>query len=174
MGTLYMMQNYPAGTAGPSPGQTTSATLFTQLQVQTGASATYVMRVVEWGVSFNASAVGVPFQCDLVDTISINASVTGFAAADVSVLNPDTPAQSGTTSGAPFILSGTASGYLSTGEGTITSIRSFDCQMVEPIGGYYKQFPLGREPLITPGHFLRVRVHGDGTTKCIAYVIVEV
>jgi hypothetical protein len=173
MGTLYMMQNYPAGTAGPSPGQTTSATLFTQLQVQPSTSGMPI-RVVEWGVSFNASAVGVPFQCDLVDTISIAATVTAFAAADVSVVNPDTPNQSGTTAGIPFILSTTASGYLSSAEGTITSIRSFDCQFVEPIGGYYKQFPLGHEPLITLGHILRVRVHGDGTTKCIAYVIVEV
>jgi hypothetical protein len=174
MGTLYQLtnENQAGQIAGPSTGVTTSATLFTLLQVQATAGA--VMRVVEWGVSFNASALAAGFSCDLMDSGTVAATVTAFAAVDVTVLNPDTPAQSGTTTGVPFILSTTASGYTSTAEGTITAPREFDVQIIEPIGGYYKQFPLGREPLITPGHNLRVRVHGDGTTRCTAYVIVEV
>jgi hypothetical protein len=175
MGTLYMAQNCVATTAGPGDtavGQISSASLFTQVQLQT--SIPFVMRVVEWGVSFGASALLPPFVCDLIDSFAVAATVTSYAVADVSVVNPDGPAQAGTTTGVPFVLSTTASGFLSGSEATPTSIRTFDSQMIEPIGGYYKQFPLGREPLITPGHNLRLRVRGDGATKCVAYVVVEV
>ncbi len=175
MGTLYLLtnENQAAQIAGPSTGVVTSATLFTLLQVQ--ASSGFVMRVVEWGVSFNGAALAAGFPCDLMDSGTVGATVTAFAAVDINFpYNPDTPAQSGTTSGVPFILSTTTSGFTSSAEGTITAPRIFDPQTVEPIGGYFKQFPLGREPLITPGHNLRVRVKGDGTTKCVAYVVVEV
>jgi hypothetical protein len=175
MGTIYKLENTAAPTGGPNQGAATSLTLFTMLQVQASAAgAGYPMRVVEWGVSFNDSALAVPFACDLVDSGTVAATVTAFAAADVTVVTPDTPAQSGTTSGSPFVLSTTASGFTSTAEGTITTVRSFDSQQVQPVGGYFKQFPPERTPLVTPGHNLRVRVHGDGTTKVVAYVVVEV
>ena len=172
MGTLYMLtnENQAAQIAGPSTGVVTSASLFTLLQVQ--GAAQVVMRVVEWGVSFNGGALVAGFPCDLMDSGAVGATVTAFAAADVQPYNPDTPAQSGTTQ--PFVLGTTTSGFTSTAEGTITAPRIFDPQTVEPVGGYFKQFPLGREPLITPGHNLRVRVHGDGATRCVAYVVVEV
>jgi hypothetical protein len=172
MGTLYQLSNTAATTGGPNQGVTTSATLFTLLQVK--ATSGMPMRVVEWGISFNGSALAAGFACDLIDSGTINATVTAFAAADVTVYNPDIPAQSGTTSGVPFILSTSASGFTSSAEGTITAVRSFDEQLIEPIGTYYKQFPLGREPLVTPGDFLRIRCHGDGTTKAVCYVVVEV
>lgn len=172
MGTLYLVQNVAVPTGNPNLGQLTSASLYTQLQVQ-ATSGNPPIRVVEWGVSFNGSALAAGFPCDLVDTFAIAATVTSFGTNDVMVFNPDTPAQSG-TSGPPLSCSTTASGFLSSAEGTITSIRVFDSQVVEPIGGYYKQFPLGREPLLTTNHNLRVRVRGDGTTRCVAYVIFEV
>ena len=174
MGTLYQVVNEAQATqiAGPPAGVTTSATLFTLLQLQ--STAGQPIRVKEWGVSFNGSALAAGFGCDLMDSGTVAATVTAFAAVDITVYNPDTPAQSGTTAGVPFILSTTASGFTSSAEGTITAPRIFDTQFVEPIGGYWKQFPLGAEPLITPGHNLRLRVKGDGTTKCCAYLVVEV
>jgi hypothetical protein len=178
MGTLYKIENTAAATGGPQAGVTTSTSLFTLLQVQTASTLPAggsTMRVVEWGLSFNASALAAPFACDLLSTSAAQTGLTAFAAADIAIVNPTTPAQSGTTSGAPFILSTSATGFTASGsEVTATAANVYDSQFVEPIGGYYKQFPLGREPTIAPGTYLRVRVHGDGSTKCICYVVVEV
>jgi hypothetical protein len=47
----------------------------------------------------------------------------------------------------------------------------FDAQQIDPVTGYYKQFPLGREPFCAPGNVTRLRVKGDGTQTCMCYII---
>lgn len=174
MASTYVVYNGPMPTTAPITPVTTSATLFTLLQIV--PSANTPAKIIEWGVSFNGSALAAGFQCELVETGTVAATVTAYATADVMAYgDPNAPAQSGTTSTSVPLNIGTAySGYTSSAEGSTTACRSFDSQQVEPIGGYWKQFPLGREPAIKPGNVCRIRVHGDGTTKCVCYIVFEV
>jgi hypothetical protein len=112
----------------------------------------------------------------LAETGSVAASVTAYAVADVMLYgDPNAPVQSGTaTTSVPLNIAANLSGYTSTSENSITAMRIFDPQTVEPIGGYWKQFPLGREPLIKPGNVCRIMVKGDNTTKCVCYLVFEV
>jgi hypothetical protein len=123
----------------------------------------------------NASALAAPFACDLVETGTVAATVTAFNAADVMPYDdPSAPANTSGTSGVPLNLGTALSGFTSTAEGTITAQRVFDSGLIEPIGGYFKQFPLGERPGVKPGSVLRVRVHGDGTTKAVVQVVFQV
>ncbi len=175
MANTYRLYNgHMPTTGGPPAGVVTSATLFTLLQVVSAAG--FPMKIVDWGVSFNGAAVVASFPCALMDTYSIAATVTAFAAADAApFFDPNAPAN--TAAGAtsyPFEMSTALSGFTSTAEGTITTTRVLDNAMVEPIGGYFKQFPLGREPGVVAQNVLRVMVLGDGVTKCTCYVTIEV
>ena len=158
-----------------APVVTSVGGLETVLQIVPAANSP--LKIVEWGISFNGSALAAAFPCDLVETGNIAASVTAYAAADVMVYgDPNAPANTAGAAGIPLNLTGATafSGYTSTNDGTITTNRVFDLQQVEPIGGYFKQFPLGREPAIKPGNVCRIRCHGDGVTKCLAYLVFEV
>lgn len=170
---LYRVQNSAMPTTAPATPVVTSATLFTSLQIKP-ASADPV-KIVEWGVSFNGSALAAGFACELVDTGTVNATVTAYAVADV--MNYDVEAQnatqSGTTSGVPLILSTSASGFTSSGEGSATACQVHDSALVEPIGSYFKQFPLGREPFVLPGNILRIRIKGDGVLTHFSYLVFD-
>lgn len=174
MAKRYVVQNANAATAtAPNPGVTTSATLYTLLQLKPATNSP--LEIVEWSVQMNASALAAPFPCDLVETGTVNATVTAFNAADVMPYDdPNAPANTAGTSGVPLNLGTAASGFTSSAEGTIVAQRVFDSGLVEPIGGYFKQFPLGERPAILPGNFLRVRVKGDGTTKAVVQVVFQV
>lgn len=174
MATAYLVQNGAMTTTAPFTGVTTSATLYTQLQVV--PSANTPLTIIEWGVSFNGSSAAAPFACELVETGAIAATVTAYAVADVMPYDgAGAPAQSGTsTTSVPLNISTTLSGYTSSGEGSIVATRTFDPQLIAPTGQYVKQFPLGREPKIKPGNVCRIRVKGDGTIKCFAYLVFEV
>lgn len=173
MANTYRMYNgHMPTTGGPPAGVVTSATLFTLLQVV----GFVPFKVVEWGVSFNGAALVAAFPCALMDTGTIGATVTAFAAADAyPYADPNAPANStaGSTS-YPFEMTTGLSGFTSSAEGSITATRVLDNALVEPIGLYFKQFPLGREPGMVAGNVLRVMVLGDGATKCSCWVVVEV
>jgi hypothetical protein len=181
MAKLYVVQNASAGAAtAPNPGVTTSATLFTLLQLLPDTQ--FPLKVVEWGVSFNGAALAAAFPIDLVETGTVVATVTTFVAGDVMPYDdPNAPVNTAGgaagASGQPLRLSTSStssSGFTSSAEGSITASRVFDAQLVDPVAGYSKQFPLGREPAIKPGNVLRVRVHGDGVVKAVCYVVFEV
>jgi hypothetical protein len=174
MATTYVIYNGPMPTTAPITPVTTSATLFTLMQIV--PSANTPLKVVEWGVSFNGAALAAGFQCELVETGAIAATVTSYAVADLMPYgDPNAPANTTAgTSSVPLNMSTALSGYTSSAEGSITVCRSLDSQIVEPIGGYWKQFPLGREPGILPGHVCRIRIHGDGTTKAVCYMVIEI
>ena len=149
------------------------------LQVFLGA--TPVARVVEWGCSFAGSAAGTPGQVELIETDgSSGSTVTAYAAIDITAYNADalllTAAQkaaSGTTG--IFQFSTSTSGYTSTGEGTDTTLRNLDGpQQIAPTTQYVKQFPLGREPLLQSGKYLKICATFGTTIGMICYVILEV
>jgi len=171
MGQLYTIINGAMTTTAPAVGVTTSATLYTLLQVKPAANV--IAKVVEWGVSFDGSAAASPFGCDLVET-DVAATVTASVLADIMPFDGNAIANTSGTSGVPFNLGTAATGYTSSAEGTITVNRVFDVQFVAPTNQYVKQFPLGREPEINTAKFLRIRVKGDGTRKAICYCIIEV
>lgn len=173
---LYRVQNSAMPTTAPATPVTTSATLYTSLQIVGPSSgAQSPIKIVEWGVSFNGSVLAAGFECELVDTGTVAATVTAYAAADVMSYDADAIAtpQSGTTSGYPLILSTSASGYTSSAEGSTTTCYVKDSAMVEPIGGYFKQFPEGREPWLKPGDVMRIRIKGDGTTTHYSYLVFQ-
>src|SRR5947209_1588565 len=75
MAELYLLANAPAPTtAAPVPVATGTA-IKTLLQVMLGTQTKG--KVVEWGISFDASAAAVPIRCPLAATGASFATVTG-------------------------------------------------------------------------------------------------
>lgn len=131
---------------GVSTGVTT---LVAMLQIKVG---TPKLRVIEWGYSFST----VPTSAVTVDlvTSSTGLTMTQLAAADVLAYNdvtgPATQVAVGST---------TNSGFGAVGESASATIRTIAKQY--ELGTQFKQqFPLGREPEVNGGQFLRIRMAG--------------
>lgn len=167
---LYKIFNGPAPTTAAQVPVTTGTSIKTLLQVK--ASATKPMKVKEWGVSYDGSAAATPIKTELIEA-DVAATVTASAAADINKLDGEALAGGDPTTN--LIPVGTTStGYTSTAEGTITSVRELDAQLVAPTNQYVYQFPLGLEPVIQVSKFLRIRVTAGAAVNAYAYVIVEV
>jgi hypothetical protein len=140
----------------------TGATIKTLVQVAT--PATTAIRVIEWGICFDASAAAVPVLVELIQT---DVAATGGTSL--------TPTQHNEPLGAASLCVGGAAltCFSPTGEGTITVTRVLDGQLVAPTNQYVKQFPLGREPEVPVSKFLRVRVTAPATVNALCYIIWE-
>lgn len=161
---LFFAANGPSPTTAAQVPVTTGTAIKTLLQIAT--PATKGLRVVEWGISFDASAAATPIRCELIDT-DVAATVTAHVAAGlVKFTDPAGPASLMT-------LGTAASGYTASAEGTITASRVGDVQFVAPTGAYLKQFPLGREFEVAVSRFLRVRVTAAAAVNAYAYLIWE-
>lgn len=168
---LFLIANGPMPTTAAQVPVTTGTAIKTLLQVK--ASATAMMKVKEWGISFDGSAAATPIKCELLETGTVAATVTASATADISRL--DAPALAGGDPVTNLIPVGTtATGYTASAEGTITAVRMFDVQLVAPTNQYVKQYPLGTEPVVNLSSFLRVRVTAGAAVNAYCYVIVEV
>lgn len=136
-----------------------------------------MIRVIEWGISFDGTAAATPGKVELIDTGTVFATMTtAYAAADIQPFgNSLIVANTAGSDGVPLNLSTTTSGFATTAvtEGSITATRMGDCQLIAPTGQYVKQFPLGREFEVPGGHALRVRVTFGTTVNAICYVIFE-
>jgi hypothetical protein len=164
MAYAYWIGNGPMPTTAAFASVTTGAAIKTLLQVAT--PSTNMLRVIEWGISFDGAAAATPIKCELIQT-DVAATVTAHVAAGVQPWSdPNAPA-------APFTLGTAATGYTATAEGTITATRTGDMQQISPMGNYVKQFPLGREFVVPVSKFLRVRVTAGAAVFAYAYVIVE-
>ena len=167
---LYQIFNGPAPTTAAQAVVTTGNAIKTLLQVK--PSATIIARIVEWGISFDGSAAATPIKCELLET-DVAATVTASVAADIVKL--DSAALNGGDPTTNLIVVGTTStGYTSTGEGSITSTRVFDAQLIAPTNQYVKQFPLGREPIIQISKFARIRVTAGAAVNAYCYMTVEI
>lgn len=167
---LYLFANGPSPTTAAQVAVTTGTAIKTLLQVK--ASATTIARIVEWGISFDGFAAAAPIKVELLET-DVAATVTAAAAADLTKLDSD--ALSGGDPTTNLIQVGTTStGYTSTSEGSITSVRMLDVQFVAPTNQYVKQFPLGREPIIQVSKFGRIRVTAGAAVNAYAYVILAI
>lgn len=170
MAQQYLIANGPMPTTASQAVVATGTPIITLLQVKAGTTAT--LKIVEWSISFDGSAAATPIKVELMET-DVAATVTASVSADIIKYNAE--ALAGGDPVTNLIPVGTtATGYTSSGEGTITAVRMFDVQLVAPTNQFVKQFPLGREPVIQVSKFARIRVKAGTTVNAYCYMIVEV
>lgn len=165
----YQIFNGPMQTTAQPSGVTTGTGVKTLLQVK----PLVVMRIVEWGISFDGSAAATPGTVELIET-DVAATVTASVNNDITKLD-----QAALTFGDPttaLISVGTAAtGYTASAEGSITAVRNLaGPSLVAPTNEFVQQFPLGREPIIQINKFMRFRVKFGAAINALCYVTIEV
>lgn len=164
---LYLIANGPMPTTAAQAPVTTGTAIKTLLQLKPFNT----IKIVEWGVSFDGSAAATPIKVELLDTGTVFGTVTASADADVAKMGS---VEDAVSSVAGLTLGTSATGYTCTAEGSITSVRMFDPQLIAPTGQYVKQFPLGREPKGIIGNAIRIRVTAGAAVNAYCYIIFEV
>jgi len=164
---LYTIQNGPMPTTASFVAVTTGTAIKTLLQLK----PFNVVKIIEWGISFDGSAAATPIEVELVDTGTVFATVTANADADIMKLDG---AEGAVASVAGLTLGTAATGYTASAEGTITATKLFDVQFIAPTNQYVKQFPLGREPKCIIGNSVRIRVKAAAAVNAIAYMVIEI
>lgn len=166
---LYKVFNGPAPTTASQVAVTTGTAIKTLLQVKPGA--TQILKVREWGISFDGSAAATPGIIELCVT-DVAATVTAHVAAGIHKYDSEALAAGDPTTN--IIAVGTTStGYTASAEGTITTVRQGDVQQIAPTNQLIYQFPLGVAFVIQAGEFMRIRVKFAAAINAICYVIVE-
>jgi hypothetical protein len=170
--SLYLLANGPMQTTAAFASVTTGNTIKTMMQVVPKVSGA---RIIEWGISFDGSAAATPGKVELIET-DAGATVTNYASADLTKLEPEALLAPSTPTTNLFDISAvTKSGYTSSGEGSITTLRNLDApQFIAPSNQFIKQFPLGREPFIQLGSFARIRVTFGTAVNAYCYMIVQI
>lgn len=128
----------------------TTAVLKTLLQVLGKID----LRVVEWGISFPATAEAAKPSVSLLTTGTIAATVSASAEADISKFG------AAAQLAADYLtLSTTGTGYNASAEGTITASAALDPLIqLSPTGLFVKRIPLEQEAIIYKGDIGRIRV----------------
>jgi hypothetical protein len=167
----YLITNGPMQTVAAAAVVTTGTAIKTLLQVKPGA--TTILKVIEWGVSFDGFAAAAPGKVELIET-DVAATVTASVAADLTKLDM-AALLAGDPTTALIAVGTTSTGYTASAEGTITATRDLDGpQLIAPTNQFIKQFPLGQEPVIQNGKFGRIRVTFAAAVNAYAYMVVEV
>lgn len=148
----------------------TGTSLKTLMQIKPGT--TQFAKIIEWGISFDGAAAAAGIQCELVET-DVAATVTAYVAGDFNKFDPAALAQGNPTTNL-FAIGTTSSGFTASGEGSIGASRMMDSQFVQPTGQYVFQFPQGREPVIQPSLFGRIRVKAQASVAALCYMLLEV
>lgn len=172
----YLVCNSTATTTAAPVKQPTGTAIRTMLQISPQSSPSSPIRIIEWGCSFDGDAAATPGEVELFSTTVAATMSTALAVGDVMPFsNYNAPANTSGTTGVPLAL-GTSNSGFATGavtEGTVANYHGFDLQLIAPTVQYVKQFPLGREPEVFGGDFLRVRVTFGTTVNMYCYVIFE-
>ena len=163
----YKIYNGPMPTTAAQAVVTTGTAIKTLLQLKPFNQA----KIVAWGISFDGNAAATPIKCELVETGTVFGTVTASADADCIKMNG---ADQAVASVAGLTLGTSATGYTCTSEGSITTTRMFDAQLVAPTNQYIYQFPLGQEPVMVIGNATRVRVTAGTAVNAYCYMIIEV
>jgi len=163
---LYTIYNGPMPTTAAQAVVTTGTAIKTMLQLKPFNR----VRVVEWGISFDGSAAATPIKCELLETGTVFGTVTASADADIAKWEGTDQA---VASVAGLTLGTSATGYTCTSEGSITTVRMFDAQLVAPTNQYVKQFPLGREPCLVIGNACRIRVTAGAAVNAYCYMVLD-
>lgn len=171
MGARYLFFNGAKNTTAAPVKVATGTSLKTMLQVKMGA--TVCGEVVEWGCSFDGTAAATPGEVELIE-VDVAATVTAFVAADITKYNA-VALLNGDPTTALFSVGTTASGFTSTGEGSVTVVRNLaGAQQISNTSEFIQQFPLGERPLVQAAQFLRIRATFAATVNMYCYVIIEV
>ncbi len=163
----YRIYNGPMPTTASQVAVTTGTAIKTMLQLKPFNQA----KIVAWGISFDGSAAATPIEVELCETGTVFATVTASADADCVKLGGTDQA---VASVAGLTLGTSATGYTASAEGTITTVRMFDCQLVAPTNQYIYQFPLGQEPVLVIGNATRIRVKAGAAVNAICWIEVEI
>lgn len=166
---LYKIWNGPFPTTAAQLAVTTGTSIKTMLQVK-GVTALQ-MKVKAWGVSMDGAAAAAGVQWELLETGTIFGTVTASVAADIH--GWDGPGLA-TTSTTYFSVGTSATGYTCTSEGSITAVRMFDSQFVQPTGQYAWEFSLGNEPIVSAVSALRIRCKAAAAVNALCWMLLEV
>lgn len=169
---LYKAYNGPFPTTACQLAVTTGTSIKTMLQIKAVTAVRF--KVKAWGVSMDGSAAAAGIQWELLETSTTFATVTAHVAADIHGFD----AQGLSTTSTTYFSVGTAaSGYTSTdedGAGSITAVRMFDSQFVQPTGQYAWEFSLGNEPYIDTVCSLRIRCKAAAAVNAVCWLLMEV
>lgn len=163
----YKIFNGPMPTTAAQVAVTTGTAIKTLLQLKPFNQC----KIVAWGISFDGSAAATPIKCELLETGTVFGTVTASADADCVKLGGTDQA---VASVAGLTMGTAATGYTCTSEGSITTTRMFDCQLVAPTNQYIYQFPLGQEPVLVIGNATRIRVTAGAAVNAICWIEVEI
>lgn len=166
---LYIIFNGPMPTTAAQAVVTTGTAIKTMLQLK----PFNICKIVEWGISLDGvTATNAPIKCELLDTGTVFGTVTASADADVTKMES---VEQAVASIAGLTMGTSATGYTCTSEGSITAVRMFDAQLINPTSSYVKQFPLGHEPKCIIGNAVRVRVTAaSGAVNAYCYCVVDI
>jgi hypothetical protein len=139
-------------TTAAQPKVTTGTAIKTMLQIAT--PSTRQIQLISWGYTLDAVPASAG-QIELVET-DVAATVTAHVAAGVQPVVPGLPASLMT-------LGTSATGYTATVEGSTTTSRTFDADLIAPTAGaqdltYDYQWLPYEGPIVAVSKFLRVRV----------------
>jgi hypothetical protein len=162
---IYQVFNGPKNTTAQPATVTTSTSLKTLLQVKPLVPC----KLIEWGISFDGSAAATPGTVELVE-VDVAATVTAFVAADITFFDGEALLVGDPTTS--FISVGvSASGYTSSAEGSVTTVRNLGpVQQMSPTGQFIQQFPLGQEPFLQAAKFTRIRVKFGTAVNALCYL----
>ena len=162
---IYSVWNGPMPTTAALAPVTTGTAIKTMLQLKANALASF--KVKSWGIAFDGIAAATPIKCELVETGTVNATVTAYVAADIypyeNALGEQNILQLGTA----------ASGHSASAEGTPTAVRIGDYQLVAPTNQYLYDWVLSDEFQVPAGRVLRVRVTAPAAVNAICFVKFE-
>ena len=123
--SLYLVENGVMPTTAARVAVTTGTAIKTMVQVK----PLVLLRVVEWGISFNAAAIATPIVVELIETGTVFATVTALANADVTKLD-----DLGAVADTVMSFGTAATGFTASAKGTITSVRSLaPTQFISPL-----------------------------------------
>jgi hypothetical protein len=147
----YLSWNGPAPTTAAQAAVTTGTAIKTMLQIAT--PSTREIQIIGWGYSIDEPP-GADGVIELLQT-DVAATVTAHVAAGVIPLDA-------VDSASAVTLGTAATGYTSSGEGSITATRVFDAVSLslttaESPLTYVNWFPRDARPVVGVSKFLRVR-----------------
>jgi hypothetical protein len=169
--TLYIAYNSAGPAAATQTNTAVNGTAYTttgsRMMIQLDVPSTIQLRVVEYGVSFNASAAGTPNTVELAQVATGTTVTTAYTTSTVLPLNDPNAAASRLTMA-------TSGFYGAAVTRTSTTVdRVLDTQLVAPTSQYIKMWPLGREPVVAVSKKLQLSMNCQGAVTAVAYIVWE-
>lgn len=148
--------NGPAPTAAQQLAVTTGTAIKTMMQLAT--PSTTGLWIKAWGVTHDGAASTTSMSVELISHATGGATVTAYAAGDITQFGPNDEASQVTVSGT------TNGGYTGTNEQTLTAVDVLDSCYLVPTQAdrYVFQWPLGERPFIAVSRWIRIRVTAAG------------